>query len=802
VISSTAEQMFLDIRPELRARLPRYRGDLELTNHSAGSLTSQAYQKRWNHENEKLADAAEKASVAAAWLGARQYPLSRLNDAWALVMGGQFHDIAAGTATPQAYEYSWNDDVIALNQFASVLTSATEGIASGLDTRGKGIASVVVYNPLNVPREDIVEASLASLKMPKDVRVVGPDGVAVPAQVSDGRVIFLARVPPVGYAVYDVQAARQPAASAVRVSESSLENARYRISLDPNGDIRSIVDKKGDRELLAAPIRLAFQTERPHDWPAWNMDWDDRKQPPRAFVGGPAAVRVVEKGPARVAVEIAREGEGSKFVQTIRLAAGDAGNRIEIANAIGWSTSESALKATFPLRALNPKATYNWEVGTIERGNNDEKQFEVPSHDWIDLTDASGAYGVTILTDSKYGSDKPDDRTLRLTLLYTPGLGSGNGRSYGDQAWQDWGHHEFVYGLAAHGGRQAEDWQALRLANPLIAFAGGRHDGALGKTFSLLRVNDDRVRVLALKKAEDSDETVVRIVNLDDKRHDDVRLTFAAPLTAAREVNGQELPLGKAAIRDGELVTTLTPFAIRSFAVTLKAPATKLRAPHAEPVTLTYDRAITASPGFDDAGRTIPGEMLPPAIDFAGIRFKTTPNALVARGQTIPLPKGSRAYILAAAADGDQRTTFRVGDRPVDLTIEEWTGKIGQWDVRLWAPRTEQLPPRPDAPPNAPARTRTSLGFNGLTPGFIKHAPLAWFASHRRTAAGVSEPYQYSYLFAYAVDVPPGATTLTLPDNDKVRIVAITMSDEGTPLRSAAFPIYPERCEGSGGEAR
>ncbi len=33
-------------------------------------------------------------------------------------MGGHFHDTAAGTATPRAYEFAWNDDVIALNQFS------------------------------------------------------------------------------------------------------------------------------------------------------------------------------------------------------------------------------------------------------------------------------------------------------------------------------------------------------------------------------------------------------------------------------------------------------------------------------------------------------------------------------------------------------------------------------------------------------------------------------------------------------------------------------------------------------------
>ncbi len=49
--------------------------------------------------------------MAAEWLGARPYPLQRLNDAWTLVMGGQFHDIMPGTATPTAYEYSWNDQI-------------------------------------------------------------------------------------------------------------------------------------------------------------------------------------------------------------------------------------------------------------------------------------------------------------------------------------------------------------------------------------------------------------------------------------------------------------------------------------------------------------------------------------------------------------------------------------------------------------------------------------------------------------------------------------------------------------------
>jgi alpha-mannosidase len=84
IVVSAANQMFDDIKPDMTSEMPVYKGDLELINHSAGSLTSEAYHKRWNRKNEILADAAEKASVAADWLGARPYPMQRLNDAWML----------------------------------------------------------------------------------------------------------------------------------------------------------------------------------------------------------------------------------------------------------------------------------------------------------------------------------------------------------------------------------------------------------------------------------------------------------------------------------------------------------------------------------------------------------------------------------------------------------------------------------------------------------------------------------------------------------------------------------------------
>ena len=480
---------------------------------------------------------------------------------------------------------------------------------------------------------------------------------------------------------------------------------------------------------------------------------------------------------------------------------------MEFADQIDWKTAAANLKATFPLTASNPMATYNWDIGTIQRGNDYDRRYEVASHRWFDLTDTSGAFGVTVLSDCKNGSDKPDDNTLRLTLLRTPGINpKGNGRDYSDQSSQDWGHHEILYGLASHKGdwrAAGSDWEAFRLNQPLIAFESPKHAGPLGKSFSFLKISNSRVRVMALKKAEQSDEIIVRMVEMSGQEEPNVQVSFAGPLTAAREVNGAEEAVGPAQLRDGELATSFTPYQPRTFAVRLGASRVKLAAPESEPVQLTYDRAVSSDdgaksdPGFDDAGGALPAEMLPADLAFSDIHFhlgpagQGKPDAETAKGQTIQLPEGryNALYVLAASDDGDQNAMFHIGDRPAEFTVENWGGFIGQWDTRIWSTHEEPVPPRPGAPAGRGPRMRTVEEYAGLTPGFIKRADVAWFASHHHTADGANDPYAYSYLFAYRIEVPANAKTLTLPDNDKIRILAVTAARESGEVRPAQ-PLY------------
>ncbi len=814
--------MFNDMSSLDTSRMPKYQGDLELINHSAGSLTSEAYHKRWIMRNEALADAAEKASIAAQWMGGRAYPQQQLTDAWTLELGGHFHDTGAGTATPRAYQFAWNDDAIAANQFSAVITSATEAVASALDTRGAGVP-LILYNPLNIAREDLVEASVTFPHgTPKAVRVAGPDGSDSPAQIESGKVLFVARAPSVGYTVYHVlPAAASSADSALKVTSSSLENSRYRVQIDKSGDISSIFDKHLNKDLLSSPIRLAITTDIPKQYPAWNMDYEQVEAQPRAYVSGPVQVRIKESGPVRVALEVSRQTEGSTFVQTISLSAGDAGNRVEIHNAIDWRGLASNLKVIFPFTATNQNATYNQDLGTLERPTATPRQFEVGSHRWIDLTDKSGAFGVTVLTDYKNGSDKPDDHTIRLTLLRSPGIQPTANRApgaYSDQANQDWGHHEFTFGLAGHAGdwRQAQsDWQAYRLNDPLLPFTATSHEGPLGTSFSLMRIDNPRIRVFALKKAEASDEVVLRMAELNGAPESNVHIFFSSPITSAREGNAQEQPTGPASISNGALVTSFTAFQPRTFALRLAPSPLQVAPGPSTPVPLPYALAVatnddtqTNGSGFDGHGNALPAEMLPAHVDYNGAQFDLAPaatgslNAIVPTGQTLALPAGrfNRIYILAASAAGDHQAIFRVGRQSSELDIQDWRGFIGQWDTRLWKnePTTDWAISAHHAvwpPKDLEAREKRQYSpsypedYVGLTPGFLKPATLAWFASHHHTESGLNEPYQYSYLFAYSMDVPANAHSLKLPHDDKIRILAISAA-LGNPEITPAAPLF------------
>ena len=181
---------------------------------------------------------------------------------------------------------------------------------------------------------------------------------------------------------------------------------------------------------------------------------------------------------------------------------------------------------------------------------------------------------------------------------------------------------------------------------------------------------------------------------------------------------------------------------------------------------------------FDYVGNSIPAELMPYYIVSDGIGFniskgtnigwivvfkRDSKDAVIPNGQTVQLPEGdfNRAYVLAATTE-DTKGTFSIGNKSVTLGIQYYSGFIGEWNsLKYNRVMNEEL-------------FEKDFEVIGENPSYLKTDNIAWVGTHRHRADGTNEAYAFCYLYKYAIDIIKGATMLKLPDNDKIRIMAIT----------------------------
>ena len=770
IISAASDQLFKDYQPYgSHPELPVFDGELLMDVHGTGCYTSQAAMKLYNRQNELLGDAAERASVAAALLGVAEYPGKSLTESWQRFIFHQFHDDLTGTSIPRAYEFSWNDELLSLKQFSGILTHSVGSVAGKLDTRVKGIP-VVFYNASGFKAADVVTIEVEASRFPKSVAVYNEQGKLVVSQLvsyTDGKVRLLveATVPANGYAVYDVRLSGE-GKEMPAVEAASVENSFYKLTLNENGDITSLFDKRNNKELVKAgkAIRLALFTEnKSFEWPAWEILKETVDATPISITED-VKVTLCENGALRKTLCVEKRHGDSFFRQYIHLYEGALAHRIDFTNEVDWQSTNALLKAEFPLNLNNEKATYDLGVGSVQRGNNILTAYEVYAQYWADLTDANGSYGVSIMNDSKYGWDKPDNNTLRLTLLHTP----KTKKNYAYQDRQDFGHHTFTYSLVGHVGALdvVQTRENAELLNQRIkAFVVGKHCGELGKSYSLAFSDNRNVLIKALKKAESSDEYVVRVYEAAGKRAQKASIVFADDLVAAVEADGTEKTIGKAAFSGNRLEVSVNPNSIKTYKV--RFASNKKVQTVAESLPLAYDKKCFSWNEFKaaadfESGYSYAAELIPAEMNVHGVPFKLETreelNGMACKGNVLKLPVNhayNRLYILAAAAsDKDVKGIFRAGKSAQEIIVPSYTGFIGQW------------------------------GHTGHTEGYLKDAEVAYVGTHRHSGEG-DQPYEFTYMFKLAIDLPEKATEVVLPDNKDIVIFAATLTDV------AAAPVCP-----------
>jgi alpha-mannosidase len=196
-----------------------------------------------------------------------------MTETWQRFIWHQFHDDLTGTSIPRAYEFSWNDELLAVKKFSDVLTHSVSAVADKMDTRVAG-QPVVVYNNETTPVRAIAQVVLSDNR---NYSVADADGHKVVSQIVERNgqrmLLFDADVPATGMAVYGVNASGK-SKTTTSTSGSTIESSRYKLTVDDYGDVVSLIDKNCSRELVASGKSLrfvVFDDCRSEAWPAWEI---------------------------------------------------------------------------------------------------------------------------------------------------------------------------------------------------------------------------------------------------------------------------------------------------------------------------------------------------------------------------------------------------------------------------------------------------------------------------------------------------------------------------------------------------
>ncbi len=559
------EERYFDGARKVGADLPSWVGELYLETHR-GTYTTHAEIKRANRKNELALRDAELLGALANAQGA-QVDMTSLQEAWSNLLLLQFHDILPGSSIGQVYREAAADHARIHATALAVRDRALGALAARVNTS----AQMLLVNSLSWGRRDVAHVHVPSLGLDwrAPIEVLHDTGQAVPAQVVSGgetgvEVVFApGEVPSLGYRSISVQQAQEEPQTSLQADGLRLESRYYVLQLAEDGSIAQLFDKRAAREVLpegqAANLLQLFQ-DGPEREAAWNVHATLDK---RQYAWDPGtSVRVLETGPVRLVVRIARHYRGSTLVQDLVLY--DQSPRIDFVTQANWQARQVLLKVAFPVEVRATEATYEIQFGAITRPTHrntswEQEKFEVCGHRWVDLSEAG--YGVSLLNDCKYGHDVSGN-VLRLTLL------RGTERPDPDA---DRGEHRFTYALLPHEGdwRYAETVRrAAELNVPLLCVPASGCAGDLPAAHSFLSVEGPAI-LETVKPAEDGDGLILRLYEPNGGRGR-VRVRTRARLGAVTECSHLEEARSEVVAEASSFGFHIKPFQARTFRVRLR----------------------------------------------------------------------------------------------------------------------------------------------------------------------------------------------------------------------------------------
>ncbi len=506
-------------------RLPTWVGELYLEFHR-GTYTSQAFNKRSNRKGEFLYQNTEAVSSMASKLLGSEYPQARLNEGWEGILLNQFHDIIPGSSIHSVYERCREDYKKIFDNGEELQANAYNDIISNIKTDG----GVAVFNQNSFVSDGFVSYN------GKTYRVNG--------------------IPAKGYKVVKLDEQK----ANYKLDGKTLETSNYIVEFDDEYVITKLYDKKNGRNAIRDGGRANYIEvfeDYPYEYDAWEISkyYTEKKYE----INNVDKVEFIDEG-ARFGFEITRKFYNSVLKQKIYFY--NDSNRIDFDTYADWHEEHMFLKAAFDTDVNSDKATYEIQYGSVERPVHkntswESAKFEVCAQKYMDYADYG--YGISLLNDCKYGHNV-ENGTMKLSLFKCA--------TYPDYD-ADKGEHFFTYSILPHAGnyRTAGTIKlAYELNCPMKAFPANKQDGKLSDEFSFVSCDKDNFIIETIKKAEDSDGTVIRGYECFNARTD-VELTLGFEAEKAYICDLMENDLEELEIKDGKVKFTAKPFEIISVKV-------------------------------------------------------------------------------------------------------------------------------------------------------------------------------------------------------------------------------------------
>lgn len=530
--------------------LPEWCGEMYLEFHR-GTYTSQGKTKKNNRQSEQLYHDVENLWSFTKLLGAEAaYPSEKLEENWKLILLNQFHDVLPGSSIAKVYEDAQEHYDQILGQGKQMRNEAVALLADRVHTDGD---SVVVFNTMSFDRDCLViwDGEIDGL--------LDTDGTPIHCQKTyDGKTVFVApAVPSKGWKSFRIAAATVTAQN-VEVSSNGIETDGLRVTFDDKMHITSLYSKLAGRETLPEGTvsgRLIAYDDVARGDDNWNVQAYYREK--FHVIDQVTNVQVLEAGPVRGVICVDRKFRNSTLRTYMIAYAGS--DLLHYEYEIDWHEHNLFVKAEHPVDVNAQNASYEIQFGYVQRPVHkntlwDFARFEVCGHKYADLSD--GGFGMAILNDCKYGFDAARN-SLNITLLKCS--------TYPDREC-DIGHHSFAYALYPHNG----DLLAAGVRNraydfnfhaPAVMVPAQRGD--LPGVFSMLSISAPNVVIETVKKAEDSDDIVVRMYEAENKQTTCV-LHTAVELTGCTETNLMEEPEKVLPVSGNDVSLTFRPFEIKT----------------------------------------------------------------------------------------------------------------------------------------------------------------------------------------------------------------------------------------------